>query len=173
MKPIVIGILLASCAASAWADDVLKKPVDVADTPEKLQAVIDSVHGQMATDGRYEFVHPDQRRDIDTDFSTMMALMRSAGSVASMKEADRVKLFNAQEHVNGILTHTDRNRLICERRAGIGSHIQTNSCQTLAEVERARSGSQKYMTDHDLDANMNHAAYLKQAFGKGDAPPGH
>ena len=159
MKPIVMGILVASCAVSAWADEVLKKPVDMADTPEKLQAVIDSVHGEMALDGRYEFVHPDQRRDIDSDFATMMTLMRNAGSVAAMREPDRVKLFNAQEHVNGILTHTDRNRLICERRAGIGSHIQTNTCQTYAETERARAGSQKYMTDHDMDQNINHATW--------------
>jgi hypothetical protein len=165
MKRFAVGLLISLCTLSASADEVVKKPVDVADTPEKLQAVIDAIHGQMVVDGRYEFVHPDQRRDIDADFAMMMGLLRGAGSVAAMKEPDRVKLFNAQEHLNGILTHTDRNRLICEHRAGIGSHIQTNTCQTVAEVERARAGSQKYMIDHDMDQNLNHATWQSMHSG--------
>lgn len=165
MKQFAVGILIVLCAFSAHADDVVKKRVDAADTPDKFQAVIDSVHAEMVVDGRYEFVHPDQRRDIDNDFATMLTLIRNAGSVTAMKEPDRVKLFNAQEHVNGILTHTDRNRLICERHAAIGSHIQTNTCQTYAEVERARAGSQRYMTDHGLDQNTNGAAWSTQHTG--------
>jgi hypothetical protein len=137
----------------------VKKPVDAADTPEKLQAVIDSVHAEMAVDKRYEFINPTERRDVDNDFSKMMSLMSKAGSVSAMREGDRVQLFNAQEHLNGILTHTDRNRVVCERHQKLGSNLPVNECSTVADIERNRAASQKFMLDKSTDRNKTAAQY--------------
>jgi hypothetical protein len=159
MKQYVAAILMVLAGSSAMADEVVKKPVDVADTPEKLQAAIDSIHAEMATGQRYEYIRPDQRHEVDDDFATMSALVKNAGSVSAMKEADRVKLFNAQEHANGLLTHSDRNRLVCERRAQMGSHLPVNQCRTVADIERERAGSQKVMQDHSIDRNTTAAQF--------------
>ena len=154
-----VAILMLLAGSSAIADEVVKKPVDTADTPEKLQAAIDSIHGEMAQNKRYEFINPTQRRDVDNDFATMMALITKAGSVAAMREDERVKLFNAQEHANGILTHTDRNRLVCERRQKMGSNLPINECSTVADIERNRANSQKLMMDRSTDRNRTAAEY--------------
>ncbi len=165
MKQLVMGILLAVAGSSALAAEVVKKPVDTADTPEKLQAVIDSVHAEMAQEKRYEFISPTQRSAVDTDFATMMALITKAGSVSALKEDDRVKLFNAQEHANGILTHSDRNRLVCERRQKMGSNLPVNECSTVADIERNRANSQKLMLDKSTDRNRTAAEYDFYKYG--------
>ena len=161
-----VAILMMLAGSSALAEEVVKKPVDTADTPDKLQAVIDSVHAEMAKDKRYEFINPTQRRDVDNDFAAMMALMTKAGSVAAMREDDRVKLFNAQEHANGILTHSDRNRLVCERRQKMGSNLPVNECSTVADIERNRANSQKLMLDKSTDRNRTAAEYDFVKFNK-------
>ena len=159
MKRQMVAATLIALAASAFAGEVVKKPVDAADTPEKLQALIDSIHAEMAVDKRYEFINPSERRDVDNDFAKMMALMTKAGSVSAMKEGDRVALFNAQEHLNGILTHTDRNRVVCERHQKLGSNLPVNECSTVADIERNRANSQKLMLDKSTDRNRTGAEY--------------
>ena len=158
--------ILMVLAGSAIADEVVKKPVDTADTPDKLQTVIDSIHAEMTQNKRYEFINPTQRRDVDNDFTTMMTLITKAGSVAAMREDDRVKLFNAQEHANGILTHSDRNRLVCERRQKMGSNLPVNECSTVTDIERNRANSQKLMLDRSTDRNRTAAEYDFVKFNK-------
>ena len=158
-RHVMAATLIAFAASAAWAGEVVKKPVDAADTPEKLQAMIDSIHAEMAVDKRYEFINPTERRDVDNDFAKMMALITKAGSVSAMKEGDRVALFNAQEHLNGILTHSDRNRVVCERHQKLGSNLPVNECSTVADIERNRANSQKFMQDRSSDRNKTAAEY--------------
>ena len=165
MKRYAVALVMALAGSAAWADEVVKNPVEVADTPEKLQAAIDSIHAEMAPEKRYEFINATQQRDVYNDFATMMNLMKNAGSVAAMKEGDRVKLFNAQEHANGILTHSDRNRLICERRTKMGSNLPQNECRTVADIQRERAGSQKVMQDRSNDRNITAAQWDFVHFG--------
>jgi len=162
-------VLLASMQAFGLgmvvaADKVVEKPV-AADTPEKFAEVAAQIRKEMGPDGRYEFIRADDKARANADLDTMAAMLQKAGSVASMPQSDQVQLFNTQEHLNGILTHNDRNRLVCERRAPIGTNIPQNSCKTVAEIEKMRRDSQKYMNDHSQDANVNHAAVMKKLNG--------
>ncbi|HEX7915946.1 hypothetical protein [Rudaea sp.] len=157
-------VLLSSvqllCFGIAFADDkVVEKPV-AADTPEKFADTATLIHREMGVGGRYEFIRADDKARAEADLDTMTAMIGKAGSVAAMSKEDQVRLFNTQEHLNGILTHSDRNRLVCERQRPIGSNIPQNSCKTVAEIEKMRRDSQKYMKDHAQDANVNHAAWL-------------
>ncbi len=163
MKISVCGwMLLASmqpfCAGLASASDkVIEKPV-AADTADKFTQTAAGIHAEMGAGGRYEFMRPDDKGKVEADLNTMAAMLQKSGSVASMPQGDQVKLFNTQEHLNGILTHSDSNRLICERRAPVGTNIPINTCKTVGEIEKARRDAQKYMTDHGQDANINSAA---------------
>lgn len=167
MKQIVRRfVLLASmqvlCLGAAFAaDKVIEKPV-VADTPEKFAATATSIREEMNTGGRYEFIRPDDKAKVETDLNTIADMLKKAGSVAAMQKSDQVELFNTQEHLNGLLTHSDRNRLVCERRAPMGSNIQQSSCRTVADIEKMRRDSEKFMRDHAQDANINHAATLRK-----------
>ena len=146
---------LALFASMFWlgtacaADKVNEKRVaaDTADTPEKFEQLTAAVHQEMAEGGHYEFIRPDAKAQVDSDLAAMSALMQKAGSVAQMNQDDKIQLFNRQEHVNGILTHNDSNRLICERRSPVGSNIPITMCKTVGEIEHERRKSQKFLDD--------------------------
>lgn len=140
---------LSTTAASAGATadgKVLEKPV-AADTPAAFAEVAASIRSGMRDGGRYEFIRPDEKAKVGTDLDEMATMLAKFGSVAAMQQSDKVRLFNTQEHLNGILTHSDRNRLVCEHRPPIGTNIPQTSCKTIAEVEKARRDAQKFSTD--------------------------
>jgi hypothetical protein len=138
--------IVAFGSLSYAADGVVEKPVG-ADTPEKFAIAVKQIQAEMSTGGRYEFMRPDDRGKVSADLDTMQGLLSKAGSVDAMKMEDKIRLFNTQEHVNGVLVHNDANRLVCERRAPVGTSIPQTTCRTVGELERSRLANNKYMQD--------------------------
>jgi len=149
MKKLIVFAGLLCTGLVFAADKVNEKRVaaETADTPEKFEQLVAAVHQEMADGGHYEFIRPDAKAQVDADLASMSAMLRKAGSVAQLNQDDKIQLFNRQEHVNGILTHSDSNRLVCERRPPMGSNIPVTMCKTVGEIEHARRASQKYMED--------------------------
>ena len=136
-------------AVFARADQVIEKPV-AADTPAKFAQTIDDIHHEMSLGGRYEFIRPDEKAKVESDLNSMATLLQRSGSVDRMTQMQKVQLFNTQEHLNGILIHTDRNRLICEHRPPTGTSIPRTTCQTFGEVERSRRATNKSLQESAL-----------------------
>jgi len=147
--------------ALGFASDKINEKPFVADTSEKFERVADEVRGEMKPGGRYEFIRPDNRVKAEADIEKIGSLLQRWGSVDTMSQDQRVQLFNAQENLNGILTHSDSNRLVCERRAPVGTNIPVTTCQTFGEVERSHRDAQQYLRDHAKDAGINAAAMNK------------
>ena len=78
-----LGVALA-------ADKIVEKPV-AADTPEKFADVAAQIRKEMSADGRYEFVRPDDKAKVNADLDSMAAMLRKAGSVSAMPQADQVQ----------------------------------------------------------------------------------
>lgn len=145
-------LIVVPCLASGVADDgksaVIEKPI-TADTPEKFADTAARVHRDMAAGGRYEFIKPDDKIKVESDLGSIDVMLRKSGSVTAMSDNERLQLFNTQEHLNGILTHSDANRVVCERRAALGSNLPTTTCRTVGDIERSRIAGQKAL--HDLN----------------------
>jgi len=140
---VAIAIVLAAVPVAA-KENYHEKDFN-ADTPEKFRAVAEGVRKEMEPGGRYEYVKPKERASIEQSLAEMDALVTASGGVANMKQDDKVKLFNEQEVVNSILTRRDRDRVICEDKPKLGSHVRTTSCHTYGQEEEARRGSQDVM----------------------------
>lgn len=134
--------VLQVCATLATAAE--SKTV-IADTPEKFALTVRDLRMLMQPGGRYEFIAAADRARVNADIETMAGLLQKSGSVAAMPQADQIKLFNAQEHLNGILTHSDSERLVCEREATLGSNIARTTCKTFGQIEKARRDARKYL----------------------------
>ena len=145
--------IVACSSLSHAADGVVEKPV-AADTPDKFAIAAKQIQAEMSTGGRYEFMRPDDRGKVNADLETMQGLLSTAGSVDAMKMDDKLRLFNTQEHVNGILVHNDASRLVCERRATVGTTIPQTTCRTVGEIERSRLANNKYMQDSLSNGNI-------------------
>ena len=77
----------------------------------------------------------------------MTKLFDEHDTVAAMTQDQKVALFNAQETVNSILTLRNRDRVICQNKPPIGSHIPQTSCHTYAQEVEAHQGAEKMMDD--------------------------
>ena len=142
------GVFVTMCG-QAFADAVIENRV-AADTPEKFQQVQADIRSDMGSGGRYEFIRPDEKAKVEDDLNIMASMLQKSGSVDAMSQTDKVRLFNTQENLNGILTHSDSNRLVCEHRAPVGTSIPRTTCQTLGEIERSRKATNKTMQDAAL-----------------------
>jgi hypothetical protein len=146
-------VWIVACSSLAYAADaVVEKPVSV-DTPEKFAIAVKQIRQEMGSGGRYEFIRTDDRGKVNADLDTMQGLLNKAGSADAMKMEDKVRLFNTQEHVNGLLTHSDSNRLVCERRAPVGTSIPQTTCKTVGEIERQRQNTRDFLQETLLDSS--------------------
>lgn len=153
MKTLLFALIAMLSLQSAYASDSKKieNPV-AADTLAKFTDLDAAIRIQMAPGGHYEYMKSGDKQRVSTDLDRIDAMLQKAGSVDAMSVDDRLKLFNTQEHVNGLLTRNDSNRLVCERVAPLGSHIPQTSCRTYGQIERERMDTEKALQD----ANMHH-----------------
>ncbi len=146
----LVALFVALMASSAIAKKDVEKVV-VADTAPKFELVVEKIHNQMADGERYEFMSKRDRSSVDMSFKKMAAMLSASGSVDEMTEQEKVKLFNEQEKVNGLLAKNADDRLVCTYVAPAGSHIPVKSCKTAREINRDRNNSRRDMQ------NMNNS----------------
>lgn len=147
MKKVWMGLFALLVFTAAQADDrVVEKPL-VAQSLEGFKVEADAIRSGMQPGGRYEFLKADDRSRIEARLNTMQALLQNSATQNDLNSRDKIALVNAQEEVNGILKHNDSNRLVCERRSPVGSHIPVTTCRTYGEIEEQRREAQKGVSD--------------------------
>ena len=120
-------LLLAALAASTpgLAKD---NPRVSPDTKAEFTEVATSVRGEMRDGGRYQYLKPKERVQVDQGLNEMGALFDKYPTVDAMNEQAKIALFNAQEKVNSALALGSRDRMICKKQAPLGSHIPVEQC---------------------------------------------
>lgn len=112
----------------------------------KFQEQRDFVEGELNKGELYREIGIEQKREVLRQLELMASLLSRHGSVDAMPEDERVRLFNAQETVNTLLTTAaEDSRLICRREVATGSHRQITNCKTVAERRQAREQGQDAM----------------------------
>ncbi|MGA9341321.1 MAG: hypothetical protein WBV61_03180 [Rhodanobacteraceae bacterium] len=157
--------VLVAVAAVVFSSPLAAKDVDkavVADTDAKFEPVAQSIRHEMEPGGRYEFISSNDKRIVDNDLNQMGSLLKASGSVANMKEQERVMLFNTQEQLNGILANNASDRLICQKVAPTGSHLPITICKTYGELARNRAESRK---EFDSISDQSRAARAAELSG--------
>jgi len=144
---VLIALLAAAAVSTLCAKENYREKGVKADTHEKFAEVAANVRKEMEEGGRYEYVKPDERKTIDQKLAEMDALFAQSDSVEAMKQDSKIRLYNAQEVVNSILTRRDKDRVICKNQAPVGSHIPVTSCHTYGQEEEARSGTRNQLDE--------------------------
>ena len=150
MKRFVLFLSLVATLAVAgpsFANEKYNEPSVKADTKEAFTEIATTVRKEMDGGGRFEYLKPQERTQVDQGLDQMTALFDKYGSVSAMNEQAKIELFNTQEKVNSVLTLRDRDRVICKKVAPVGSHIPVTTCHTYAQEVEARQGSKKMMDD--------------------------
>jgi hypothetical protein len=140
----VAGVLLFTAAYAN--DQVVEKPL-IAQTLDGFHQEAASIRDAMKPGGRYEFLKSSDRDKVDARLNTMEAILQKHAGQNDLGTSDKIALANAQEEVNGILKHNDSNRLVCESRAPIGSHLPIKTCRTFGDIEAQRLDAMKSVSD--------------------------
>jgi hypothetical protein len=143
----LMALAFATTARGADAKENYHEKSLNADTREKFEQVAASIRDEMEQGGRYEYVKPDERKTVDLKLTEIDALFAENGSLENMQQDTKIKVYNAQEVVNSILTKRDRDRVICKNEAPLGSHIPVTTCHTYGQEQDARHQTQKQMDD--------------------------
>jgi len=135
---IFTAMLLASPFVQATdredsAGKVIDSPV-VANDPATFTAQNDWIEKEMNAGGRYEFIKSGDKQRVMELLGRMTGLLAGHASLDAMDRNTRSQLLDEQEEVNGILKHSDSNRLVCESLAPTGSHIPVKTCHTYAQT---------------------------------------
>lgn len=145
-KFVLFAAVLIAPSAFAAESKVVEKPL-VAQSLESFNLESARIREQMQPGGVYGFIRSGEKSRVEARLDTMQRLLTAHATQSDMPQSDKLALVNAQEEVNGILRHNDNNRLVCESRAPVGSHIPVTTCRTYGEIEQTRQASVKQLNE--------------------------
>lgn len=145
-KQALILIALFAFAAGAQAGTEQPKPVfGEKIAPAELPKLIEMIRYEIEPGGRWENVPKQDRPVLEAKLKEMEDVLQGRSSVGELNNDERLRLINAQEHANAILTEHDGQRLICKRETPTGSHRPQNICMTVAQRKQASEDSRRYL----------------------------
>ena len=146
----ILAALLTSGAAFGVEKYPVKPDLDKQNV-ETFDMQAAKVRQEMDKGGRYERIKDEDRARVEEGLAFMHDLIVANGSVGAMKEDDRIRLFNRQERINALLTHSENNRIICEKTIQPGSLFRLTTCKSVAERAQREQDSK-----NALEAAQNH-----------------
>ena len=150
----ILAMLPMLCSADGNTGKVVEKPL-VAQSLDSFKQESAWIRNQMEAGGQYEFIKSGDKSRVETGMSTIERVLANHAGNNDLSTADKITIVNAQSEVNGILKHNDVNRLVCESRAPVGSHIPVNTCRTFGEIETQRRGSLDQLNDLNNQSRLN------------------
>lgn len=109
----------------------------------QFEALIASIRVELEPGGKYAHVPRNDRPALESQLNLMATLLQGVDSIDGMSKHRKIRLFNAQEKVNGLLLQSEADRVQCETHKITGSHRPRTVCMTLVERENAKEDSQR------------------------------
>ena len=151
---LMVVLLLVPCAYAVAGNNskVVEKPL-IARTLDGFNKDSARIRTQMEPGGIYDNISKTDKNRVEVRLGDMLKLLQANVANNDMDTHDKVALANAQEDINGILSHNDNNRLVCQHFMPVGSHIPITKCRTYAEIVAERRQTQRMM-EKDLSTQQ-------------------
>ena len=137
-------------AAAAFMVSACAGPSPVADAPEPVKiASIDEFLAHQdyiragIQDGSYGDIRAEEIELVIERQAELRAVLAGVESVDDLSEEDKIRIWNAQNAINGVLTRSLADTPICRREAVLGSHRQRTVCLTPRQSEKLREDSRE------------------------------
>lgn len=134
MKSLFALCVLALLAVSGQAFAAAKPAVSA----EAFAQVATQIRAQMLPGGKYAGLSASDQRAARNDLNEIQGLMERRGPVTKMNHLNVMRVYNVQEHLNGVLTGDLAQRQFCSSPAIAGTFAMI--CQTYSQIERSGSG---------------------------------
>lgn len=127
---------------------VLALAVPAFASAEALQ--LDAIRAQQATiragveahnSGRYKELSADTRTELLSRQATMLELINGKQSASDLTEEQRADVTATLAWIDSKLKEADDDRMVCERRAILGSNRKERVCMTAAQMRAQREAT--------------------------------
>ena len=146
-RPPIVSALLLLAALPALAATYDPTQVVTARTKEDFAKQYATVTAAMNPGGKYELVQGRERETVMRRLHEIGAILDGYEPGARLRDEPMAALLTAQEEVNGILAHGDKDRLVCTSSSPTGSHLKKSECLRYGELEANRRRTEKEMRD--------------------------
>ena len=145
LKAFVLAVVLAmpAFAAAATEDSGLKFD-DVRTQQAEIRA------GVMARSGPYKDMSSSTRTQLLNRQTEMLAIIDGKTGPGELNEEQRTRVFNSLEWIEATINQAEDERLICERRATIGSNRKERVCRTAAQMREERERAREEWDRSDV-----------------------
>jgi hypothetical protein len=100
---------------------------------------------EMAKGGRFQSITAEEQGRVNELLGLIRGVLIKSPDVKSLRDSDKVLVFNSQEEINAILTGNDGDRLICSFEEPTGSHRKKKICVTKAEKDRQQEMARRVL----------------------------
>lgn len=151
MKRKLLAVLLlyvcAQASAFAWmqtSDDAGAKPNPV----RSYEAVIADIRTNLEPGGKYAYVPKNDRPAVEEQLNIISSILAKVDSVEELNQRRRVRLFNAQEKLNGLLLQSEADRQHCQTTKLTGTHRTQTVCLTNKQREEAEETRRRFTNSY-------------------------
>lgn len=140
-KVVAVACLFAVLSSFAvTADEV----IDIQSTPAQIRAAQDGIRQSMdRKEGVYKDLSVSEKQAILDQQQVVYRVLNGKDSIDMLNEPQKVKVANALESINALVSQAEDNRKVCERVKVIGSNRPQNVCMTVAQRRRLREDVQR------------------------------
>lgn len=139
--------LCTQASAFAWmqtTDDAHAK----ANPIRNYEAVIADIRANLEPGGKYAYVPEIDRPAVEEQLNIISGILAKVDSVDELNQRRKVRLFNAQEKLNGLLLQSDAEREHCETTKLTGTHRPQTVCLTNKQREEAEETRRRFTNSY-------------------------
>lgn len=114
-----------------------------ATSAEEFRQQADALRNEMKAGGKYASVAPSDKEKIGKQLEVLQELYDDRAAGKRFGKKDEVRLVNASEEINGLLSGDTDDRLVCQQERRLGSNRTERVCLTVAERRELREEAAK------------------------------
>ncbi|AVP98736.1 hypothetical protein C7S18_16750 [Ahniella affigens] len=139
--------LCAQASALAWmqtSDDAGAK----ANPVRHYEAVIADIRVNLEPGGKYAYVPQNDRPAVEEQLGIISSILAKVDSIDELNQRRKIRLFNAQEKLNGLLLQSEDNREHCQATKLTGTHMTKTVCLTNKQREEAEETRRRFTNSY-------------------------
>ncbi|HEY0504490.1 MAG TPA: hypothetical protein VGD42_13485 [Lysobacter sp.] len=136
---LVLLLAFAAPAAHASVDSRVLMLDDIRVQQAQIRSSVES------RSGRYKDMSPSERSELLSKQARMLQTIEGKHSTEELNEQQRTEVFNTLEYIEAVVNNSDDERMVCERRAVLGSTRKERVCKPASQWREEREAARNMM----------------------------
>lgn len=145
--------VLVLCSLLFMAANVNASPRGPLKLDEVRQQQTEIRADATARTGLYKDMPAATRDELFTKQNMVLSIIEGKDLASDLNESDKMKVFNALEWIEAAINKAEDERVVCERRAQIGTNRKERVCRTVAQIRADREAAQRDMMRSEINTD--------------------